>query len=71
MADQYTLTVKRNTVEPLLKGHHDERPTPLYRPLNNVNLNINILTSTPNKRPPRSKDHISGEKVVASRGVPL
>ena len=28
------------TVEPLLRGHPDERPTPLVRPLDGVNLNV-------------------------------
>ena len=35
---QYT-TLLINTVEPLMRGHPDERPTPLERPLNSVNLN--------------------------------
>ena len=30
------------TVEPLLRGHPDERPPPLERPLDNVNLNIDV-----------------------------
>ena len=30
------------TVEPLLRGHPDERPPPLERPLDNVHLNINV-----------------------------
>ena len=36
-------------MEPLLRGHPDERPTPLERPLNTVNLNLNVLTSTPDE----------------------
>ena len=28
-------------MEPLLRGHPDEMPTPLESPLDNVNLNIN------------------------------
>ena len=35
------------TVEPFLRGHPDERPTPLERPLDTVNLNINVLISIP------------------------
>ena len=57
------------TMEPLLRGHPDERPTPLERPLDNVNLNINVhvLISTPDERPPLLKGHISGTKGVASQ----
>ena len=49
-------------VESLLRGHPDERPPPLERPLDNVNLNINVLISTPDERPPLLKGHFSGEK---------
>ena len=55
------------TVEPLLRGHPDERPLPLERPLDNVNLNINVLISTPDERPPLLKDHFSDAKGVASQ----
>ena len=55
------------TVEPLLRGHPDERPPPLERPLDNVNLNINVLISTPDERPPLLKGHFSGAKGVASQ----
>ena len=55
-----------NTVEPFLRGHPDERPPPLERPLDNVNLNINALISTPNERPPLLKGHFSDAKAVAS-----
>ena len=55
------------TVEPLLRGHPDERPTPLERPLDNVNLNMNVLISTPDKRPPLFKGHFSVAKGVASQ----
>ena len=41
--------------------------TPLERPLDTVNLNINILISTPDKRPPRFKGNISGAKGVVSQ----
>ena len=51
-----------NTVEHLLRGHPDERPPPLERPLDNVNLNIYVLISTPNKRPPLLKGHFSDAK---------
>ena len=54
-----------STVEPLLRGHHDERPPPLVRPLANVNLNINVLISTPDERPPLLKGHFSDAKGVA------
>ena len=52
-------------MEPLLRGHPEERSSPLEWPLNNVNLNINVLTSTPDKRPALLKGHISGTKEVA------
>ena len=55
------------TVEPLLRGHPDESPAPLERPLDNVNLNINLLISTPDERPPLLKGHFSDAKVVASQ----
>ena len=40
------MIINFNTVEPLLRGHPDERPTTLERPLDNVNLNKNVLIST-------------------------
>ena len=55
------------TVEPPLRGHPDERSTPLERPLDNVNLNINVLISSPDERPPLLKGYISGAKWVASQ----
>ena len=58
---------KANTVEPFLRGHPDERPPPLERPLDNVNLNINALISTPDERPPLLKGHFSDAKGVASQ----
>ena len=54
-----------STVEPLLRGHPDERPLPLERLLDNVNLNINVLIFTPDKRPPLLKGHFSYVKGVA------
>ena len=53
---------KENKVEPLLRGQPDERPPPLERPLDNVNLNMNVLISTPDERPPILKGHFSAEK---------
>ena len=48
-----------------MRGHPDERPTPLERPLDNVNLNINVLISPADKRLPLLKGHFSGAKEVA------
>ena len=53
--------------ETLLRGHPDERPTPLERPLGTVNLNINVLISTPDERPPLLKGNFSGAKGLASQ----
>ena len=47
-------------MEPLLRDHPDERSPPLEKPLDNVNLNINVLISTPDERPPVLKGHFSG-----------
>ena len=70
--DISTDLISYGTVEPLLRDHPDERPPPLERPLNYVNLNINVLISTPDGRPPLLKGHFSGAKGVASQeGVPL
>ena len=55
------------TVEPLLRGHPDERPASLEKPLDTVNLNIDILISTPDERPPHLKGHFSGAKMLASQ----
>ena len=54
------------TVEPLLRGHPDERPLPLERPLDEENLNKNVLISTPDERPPVLKRQFSEAKGVAS-----
>ena len=56
-----------NTVGALLGGHPGERPAPLERPLDNVNLNINVLISTPDEGPPLLKGHFSDAKGVASQ----
>ena len=48
-------------MEPILKSHPDERPTPLERQLDNANLNMNVLSFTPEKGLPLLKGHISGE----------
>ena len=50
------------TVEPLLRGQPDERPAPLERPLDNVNLNINVLISTPDEKPPLLKGNFLMQK---------
>ena len=54
-------------MEPLLRGHPDERPVPLERPLDNVNLNVNVLISNPDERPPLLKGHFSDKNWVASQ----
>ena len=56
-----------DTVEPLLRGHPYERPHPLERPIDNVNLKINVLISTPDARPPLLKGHFSDAKGMASQ----
>ena len=56
-----------STVEPLLRGHPDERPHRLERPIDNVNLNINVLISIPDERPPLLKGDFSDAKGVASQ----
>ena len=54
-------------VEHLLRGHPDKRPPPLERPLDNVNLNINVLMSTPDERPHLLKGYFSGANGMASQ----
>ena len=55
-------------VEPLLRGHPDGRPPPLERPLDNVNLIINVLIFTPDKyRPPLLKGPFSDVKGMVSQ----
>ena len=54
-----------------LKGHPDERPTPLERSYGNLNLNINVLNSTTDKRSPLLKVYISGANGWLTRGVSL
>ena len=46
------IQTKGYTVEPLSRGHPDERPPLLERPLDTVNLNIDIFMSTPDERSP-------------------
>ena len=54
-------------MEHLLRGHSDGRPTPQERPLDNENLNINVLIFTPGERPPLLKGHFSDAKWVVSQ----
>ena len=56
-------------MKPLLRGHPDQRPPPLERPLDNVNLYINVLISTPDVRPPLLKGHYSDAGGVALQEV--
>ena len=49
----------------MYSGTPFERPPPLERPLYNVNLNINVLISTPDERPPLLKGYFSRAKGVA------
>ena len=55
------------TVEPLLRGPPDERPTPQEMSLDNVNLFI----STPDKRPPLLKGHFWHKRDGLTREVLL
>ena len=55
------------TLEPLLRGHPDESSPPLERPLDNVNLNINVLIFTLDERPSLLKGHFSDAKGVTSQ----
>ena len=41
------------------------RPPSLERPLDNVNLNINVFMSTPDERPSSLKGNFSGAKGMA------
>ena len=52
-------------MEPLFRGLPDERPSPLERPLDDVNLIINVFIATPDERLPLLKGHVSGVKGVA------
>ena len=56
-----------STVVPLLRGHPDERPTPLEKRLDNVNLNIIVLIFTPDEMLPLLKGQFSDAKRVASQ----
>ena len=55
------------TVGPLLSGRPDEMPTPLERPLGNVNLNKNVLISFPDERAHLWKGHLFVAKGTASQ----
>ena len=52
------------SVELLLSGRPDVRPPPLERPLDNVNLNINVLISNPDERPLRGETEVSSQEGV-------
>ena len=52
-------------MELLLRGHPNRRPPPLERPIDKVNLYINVLISTPDERPPLLEGHFSDAKGVA------
>ena len=59
-------------MEPLLRGHPEERPSPLVRPLDNVNLNINVLNIYPcRKTAPLERPHFLCKRGGLTRGVPL
>ena len=51
-------------LEPFLRGNPNKRPTLLERPFDTVNLDINVLISAPDERPPLLKEHFSGAKGV-------
>ena len=48
------MTEVRSTVEPFLITHPDEKPPPLEKTLNNVNLNIKCIDFLPLMRGQRS-----------------
>ena len=54
-------------MEPLLRGHPNEWPPTLERPLDNININLKVLISTSDKRPSLLKGHFSDAKDVASQ----
>ena len=66
----YTEKMYKNTitVEPLLRGHPDERPTEVERPFDNVNPNINVLMCSPEERSSLLKGH---KRDGLKKGVPL
>ena len=53
-----------NTAKLLLRGHPNERPRRLERPLDFVNLNKYVLISTPDERLPLLK----GQSSLCKRG---
>ena len=56
-------------MKPLLRGHPDERPPPLERPLDNVYPNKNVLIFTPDERPRFLKGDFSDAKEVTSQYI--
>ena len=56
-------------MEPYLRGHPDERPTPLEKTLANVNININVLISIPPEK--QSLLHSRRKRGDLTRGVSL
>ena len=62
------LTFNQYTVEPLLRGHPDERQYSLKRQHDIVNLNHIELITTPDERPPILRGHISDSNEVAPKG---
>ena len=55
-------------MEAFLRGHPDDRPLPLERPIDNVNLKINVLNSTSDERPtPLKRSPSLCKKGVASQ----
>ena len=46
---QFAFITKHSAVEPLLRGHPCKRPPSLDRPLDNLNLNNNVLIYTPDE----------------------
>ena len=45
-----------------MRGHPDERPSSLEQPLSKINLNINVLISTPDERSTLLKGHLLVQK---------
>ena len=49
-----------------LRGIPEKKPTPLEMTREEVNINLGILISTPDERPPLLKEQILGAKWVTS-----